>query len=977
MARRFSNLVGMIAAFIAVVAAFSPEGSLAVEAEGQATTSVGGGTFNVNTFLGADRYYTNSTPITGQNTVSVNLEAGHIWNGHETLQHVTTFYNSADTWGGGSVEALYDRHATWAAMLLGGRTTPENPSLRQEGIAPGTDLRSAAIATSWGDPAYALSFGISANSYVTAYTSSFAVADVVNSSYGYTDPGGANAFTIFSDAMSFQNSQTLHVVSAGNSGPGANTVGAPGSGFNTVTVGALGSANNFDTVAAFSSRGPQDFSYIDYATGSTVTVAGVRAAVDIAAPGEALTSAFYGGEAGGNNTSLVNSTNLGTNPDAYSPSIAGTSFAAPIVAGGAALVHSAAKTLPTLSTNAEATENMVVKSLLLTGADKTSGWSNGQFATNGVITTTQSLDWAVGAGRMNLDRTFDLQVNGQRGVDGLNVGAQGNVLGAGWDFGAAQLGFDNDYTFSELLLGGSTFTTSLSWMRVRTWDPVSGNLNDFAQADLNLSLWSLGSDQSFQTKVAESISLYNTVEHLSFSLPETGLYGLRVSYVGNTFDNTGGQWGATTFLQEYGVAWAGEVVSTVYWNPSDTNNTWDGSTADFNTSASGTGSTSAATTTNTQVVFQAGTNPASTVVVSGARGASGLVIEDGLFTFEGTNNATITVAGDGILNSASVTGPTTFAASVGLVVAGSQTWSNAAGTTLLVESDVAGEGDLTLRAGASGDLALAGSVDHLGALINSGTGAGTTIISGVIGTNVTGVTQDSATSSLVLAGTNTYTGQTAVAAGHLIVDGDISASVLTTVESGGTLSGAGRVGDTIILSGGTGSPGNSPGTMFVEGDLTWIGGANYNWEIHDVLGTDGDLLGWDLYDVSGVLDLTALSVESRFNINLWSLSAVDADVNGPAVNFDAAQNYTWTIVATELGVVGFDPGYFNINVGAVNGTGGFANDLRGGFFSLSVQGSELQLNFTTAIPEPGTWAAAALLVAAALVLQRRRTGRGS
>ena len=415
---------------------------------------------------------------------------------------------------------------------------PARPSIEQTGLAPGTDLRSAAVATGWSGNAYALSFGLSPNSYITAYSSSFAVADVINSSYGYTDPGGEDVFTMFSDAMSFQNPETLQVVSAGNSGPGANTVGAPGSGYNTLTVGALGSANNFDTVASFSSRAPQDFAYLDYAAGGvTVTVPGVRAAVDISAPGESLVSAFYGGQTGGNNTNLVGSSNQGTNPLTYTAGIAGTSFSAPIVAGGAALVYSAAKTLPTLSTNVEATQNMVVKSLLLTGADKTSGWSNGQFTTNGVVTTTQSLDWAVGAGRMNLERTFDIQVNGQTGVDGIAVGAQGSVLASGWDFGAAQVGFDNDYTFSDVLLGGSTFTTSLSWMRVREY--VDGFVDDYAQADLNVSLWSLGSDNSFQSKVAESISLYNTVEHLSFALPETGLYGLRVSYVGNTFDNTG------------------------------------------------------------------------------------------------------------------------------------------------------------------------------------------------------------------------------------------------------------------------------------------------------------------------------------------------------------------------------------------------------------------------------------------------------
>jgi autotransporter-associated beta strand protein len=970
MARRITKLFRIVAAAIAVISAFGPVGSLAAEAEGQATTSVGGGTFNVNTFLGADRYYTNSTPINGQNTVSVNLEAGHLWNGHETLQHVTTFYNSPDTWGGGAVAPLYDRHATWAAMFIGGRQTATNPLIRQEGLAPGTDLRSAAVATGWSGNAYALSFGISPSSYITAYDSSFAVADVINSSYGYTDPGGTGVYTIFSDAMSFQNSDTLQVVSAGNSGPGANTVGAPGSGYNTLTVGALGAANNFDTVASFSSRGPQNFSYLDYAAGgAVVTVNGVRAAVDIAAPGESLVSAFYGGQTGGNNTSLAGSSNQGTNADAYSAGIAGTSFASPIVAGGAALAYSAAKTLPSLSTNAEATQNMVVKSLLLTGADKTSGWSNGQFTTNGVVTTTQSLDWAVGAGRMNLDRTFELQVNGQTGVDGIAVGAQGAVAASGWDFGAAQLGFDNDYTFSDVLLGGSTFTASLSWMRVRQY--ADGFVDDFAQANLNLSLWSLGSDNSFQSKVAESISLYNTVEHVSFALPETGLYGLRVSYVDNTFDNTGGQWG-TAFLQGYGLAWQGQVREALYWDPTGTNNVWDGSTADFNPSPDGGGTNTATTSTNTQVVFAGGTNPASTVVVSGAQGASGLVIENGAFTFDGTNGATITVGSEGIANKAGVTGPTTFASSVGLVVGASQSWSNAAASGLTAEGDVSGAGNVALRAGSSGGIVLSGAVNHAGALSNSGTGTGTTTISGVIGTNVTGVTQDSATSTLILTGTNTYTGNTTVAGGRLVVDGDISASALTSVESGGVLSGGGRVGDTIILSGGTGSPGNSPGTQTIDGDLTWIGGGNYNWEIHDAAGTAGSLVGWDLYDVSGFLDLTALSIESKFNINLWSLASVDPDVNGDALNFNPGQNYTWVIVATDLGVLGFDADYFNINVAAANGAGGFSSEIFGGIFGVQVTGTDLELTYTAPVPEPGTWAAAALLVASAVAARLRR-----
>jgi hypothetical protein len=538
---------------VTVVGTYGVESFGTVDPSSQATTSVGGGTFDLNTFLGAGRYYGHTTPIIGQNTIATNLEAGHVWNGHEALTHVTTFTQAATAWGGGSVAPLYDRHATWAGLFIGGRQTVVNPSMKQQGLAPGTDLRSAAIATSWSGTAYALSFGISFDTLLTAYDASFGTADVINSSFGdREDKTGTGALAWIADSYSFFNPTTSYVVSAGNDGPAANTVGSPGSAYNTITVGALGGANGFDTIAEFSSRAPQDFGY--FTSGTYVTVPGVRAAVDIVAPGDSLRSALYGGQTGGNNASLPDSVDAGSDPTAYS-SINGTSFAAPIVAGGATLVASAAKTLAPLVSNSNASQSMVVKSLLLTGADKTTGWSNGQQSvTVGGTTflqTTQSLDWALGAGRMNLDKTFDIQVNGQLDVSGT-TGLLGPVSLRGWDFGSAVLGTTNDYVIADVLAAGSTLTTTLSWMRPRGYD---GSFYEYAQADLDLSVWALDGNDAFTTLIASSASDYNTVEHLSFTVPSWGRYGLRIDYGSNTFDNIGGQWGSASFPQDYGLAW--------------------------------------------------------------------------------------------------------------------------------------------------------------------------------------------------------------------------------------------------------------------------------------------------------------------------------------------------------------------------------------------------------------------------------------
>jgi len=70
------------------------------------------------------------------------------------------------------------------------------------------------------------------------------------------------------------------------------------------------------------------------------------------------------------------------------------------------------------------------------------------------------------------------------------------------------------------------------------------------------------------------------------------------------------------------------------------------------------------------------------------------------------------------------------------------------------------------------------------------------------------------TGSLVLGGSNTYSGSTQVNGGTLIVDGEISGSSVVTVGSSGTLAGVGEVyvangGQIVVNSGGTLSPGDN------------------------------------------------------------------------------------------------------------------------------------------------------------------------
>jgi autotransporter-associated beta strand protein len=901
----------------------------------------GGGQFDVNTFVGANTYY--NAGIIGQNTRSIVAEAGTIWNGQESLNHVTNFYASSFSFGGTNATNRIDRHATWVAGVLGGRENPTNPQIYQKGIAYGTTLGSAGIANNWGGTAYSLSFSWSYNSWTGAILPTFGNADIINQSYGLTDSAGTNVYTRMMDALLRTNSQIVSVASAGNSGV-AGSVGSPASGYNSISVGALGDPNNFGTIANFSSRGPQNWGYISSA-GTAVVVTNARTVVDIVAPGSSIIAPFYGGQTGGNFTNLSGSTNLGTDPATYS-SISGTSFSSPIVAGGASLVSSAAKTLPELQGNTEASESVVVKALLLNGATKISGWNNGQTTNNGVVTTLQGLDYISGAGSMNLSKTFTNQTQGQKGVAGTTQGSQGIVDSLGWDFGASSLSGTNTYILSGLFSSNSQFSTTLSWLRQVSMNTNSGfaNASDIAEANLNLRLWHMNKDGSLGDLAASSESTYNLTEHLYFNLAQSGYYILGVTYDSNNFNNTG-TWGTGTNTQSYGLAWDATSSASIYLQ----SNTWEDN-GNWNTSSEGSTTQIANSSVAVNTIIGDGTQNQETrnIEIIGDQYTRSLVFDSAEANITANQPSTINIGSGGITVRASTTGNISLSDLSSVNLQGNQTWNNQSSQQLIVSTTIAGTGNLNISNSSNLAETRLNSLSQSGSFESSGLGK--TTVDGIINDQVTSVSQ-SGPGSLELNGQNTYTGGTSVSAGKLKVNGSIASSSLTSINNSGTLMGSGSVGTTLVSQGGTINPGLSPGILTIEGDLTWGGFGNYNWEIHDALGSTG--VGFDNINVLGSLNLNLLSSTEKFNINLWSLSSIFPDSNGPALNFDQNLDYLWVIVSTTQGVSGFNEEFFNITTIATNGTSGFANSLNGSF-SLSVQNNDLVLAYNT-VPEPSTY----------------------
>ncbi len=165
--------------------------------------------------------------------------------------------------------------------------------------------------------------------------------------------------------------------------------------------------------------------------------------------------------------------------------------------------------------------------------------------------------------------------------------------------------------------------------------------------------------------------------------------------------------------------------------------------------------------------------------------------------------------------------------------------------------------------------------------------------------------------SLILAGSNTYTGPTTVNQGELVVNGSLASPV--TVNSGGMLGGSGSLSNVTVASGGSLSPGAAPVALNVSGSLALLSGAQMDYALDTPADSD------EVYMPSGPLVLGG----QQF-----------ADFN-------------FTLMA------GFAPGTYNlIDAQSISGSLGTSTSgtIDGLPATIAVQGNNVVL---TVVPEPG------------------------
>lgn len=196
--------------------------------------------------------------------------------------------------------------------------------------------------------------------------------------------------------------------------------------------------------------------------------------------------------------------------------------------------------------------------------------------------------------------------------------------------------------------------------------------------------------------------------------------------------------------------------------------------------------------------------------------------------------------------------------------------------------------------------------------------------------------------TLVLSGSNPYSGGTDVTAGTLAVNGSLGGAV--NVASGAALGGSGVLNGLVtVAAGGSLAPGNSPGTLSLNAGLALDGSSILNFELSATDATVGGGVN-DLINVTGNFTLAGI-----LNVTgLGDFSTVADNTTWRLFNYSSGTFTSNTLVLGTMPSVGSTGKYFRIDTSTPN-----------------------QVNLVI-VPEPGALALAGIGIGLAGWLARRR-----
>ncbi len=182
-------------------------------------------------------------------------------------------------------------------------------------------------------------------------------------------------------------------------------------------------------------------------------------------------------------------------------------------------------------------------------------------------------------------------------------------------------------------------------------------------------------------------------------------------------------------------------------------------------------------------------------------------------TVSSGTTGTLTISGSTTTGAAVVTSPISLGNNL---TVGNMTTGVTTGT-LTIQGGITGTGNLTISNVSTGTGAMTFSVNPIdisGTITNSGAGTGAAVISGGIGSNVTGVTQNSATSALTISGANNSAG------GVTLTQGTLNINHATALGNGGPFT---ITAGTINNSSGAAIVNSNANPITINGDFAFTG----------------------------------------------------------------------------------------------------------------------------------------------------------
>ena len=248
-----------------------------------------------------------------------------------------------------------------------------------------------------------------------------------------------------------------------------------------------------------------------------------------------------------------------------------------------------------------------------------------------------------------------------------------------------------------------------------------------------------------------------------------------------------------------------------------------------------------------------------------------IVTSDTIYITDTTDTATINVS-NGV----------SFSEGVAIAAAdatGSQTliFSNSFNGTMILAGALAINESLTINGDSASGLTVSTSTITLGGgtTLTFTNASGSVTISSLLAGS--GSLTKAGAGILQLVGDNTYTGATNVNVGSLRVNGATTSGA--TVATGATLGGSGTISSNVTVNtGGTLSPGNSPGTLTVNGNLTMASGSTLFVEINGT--TPGTQ--YDQVIVNGTVDVSGATLSATHGYSPGSGDSYTIIVNDAA-----------------------------------------------------------------------------------------------